>query len=130
MMAVLIVASACGLFTVMYWPAAGAYLFLALGPLIVGIARPNSTLPLRPNEALILLVVAVLGVRVLLLMLCRRYRAVPFDRLDRALLALTAAASLLPLVWRSARGFELSKDDLLYALVMVKYFVLFRAFRS
>jgi len=35
----------------------------------------------------------------------------------------------MPVLWRYARGLTLSQDDLLYAVVLIKYYVLFRVFR-
>jgi hypothetical protein len=113
---------------VVVWPVFGAYLLLFATPLIAGVAR--GSVPLRPNEMLLLLVAVGLGVRILLLMLSGRYRAPCLDRMDGALLLLAATGSAVPLLWRSARGLPLSADDLLYALVLIKYYVLFRVIRA
>ena len=122
-----IIASACFL-AVIFRPAFGAYLLLLVTPLIGGIAR--GPIPLRPNEMLLLLVAAALAVRVVLLMLSQRYRTPRFDRMDVALLLLAATSSVLPVLWRIARDLPLTQDDLLYALVLIKYYVLFRVFRG
>ena len=84
-----IIASACFL-AVIFRPAYGAYLLLLVSPLIGGVAR--GPIPLRPNEMLLLLVAAALAVRVVLLMLSRRYRMPRFDRMDAALLLLAATS--------------------------------------
>jgi hypothetical protein len=118
-------------FAAVVWrPLFGACLFLLANPLIVGIARGQFGVPLRLNEALLIFILAALGVRALLLMLSGRYRATPFDRMDAALLGLVVTGSALPLFWRDARNLALSTDDLLYAAVLVKYYGLFRLFRS
>ena len=122
-----IIASACFL-AVILRPAFGAYLLLFVTPLIGGIGR--GPIPLRPNEMLLLLVAAALAVRVVLLMLSRRYRTPRFDRMDAALLLLAATSSVLPVLWRIARDLPLTQDDLFYALVLIKYYVLFRVFRG
>ena len=129
--AVLLAALGAAVFAaIVCWPLLGACLFLLANPLIVGIARGQVGVVLRPNEALLLFILAALGVRMLLLMLCGRYRAAPFDNMDVALLGLVATGSALPVLWRDARSLPLSGDDILYAFVLVKYYALFRLFRS
>jgi hypothetical protein len=128
MMAILgIVAGVCSV-AIVFRPAIGSYLLLFTTPLIGGIAR--GPVPLRPNEMLLLLVAAALAVRVVLLMLSRRYRSPRFDRMDAALLLLAATSSALPVLWRMLRGLPLTQDDVLYSIVLIKYYVLFRVFRG
>jgi hypothetical protein len=111
-------------------PEYGAYLILLANPLIVGIARGQSGLILRPNELLIAFVLITILMRGVLLARAQRRSYVVFDRLDTALLVLVGAGSVTPVLWRYARGLTLSEDDLLYALVLLKYYALFRVFRS
>jgi hypothetical protein len=115
---------------IVWQPLFGAWLFLLASPLIAGIGRGTLGAVLRPNEALLLFILAALGVRALLLMLSGRYRPAAFDSMDWALLALAGTGSVLPLLWREARDLPLSSDDILYALVLVKYYALFRLFRG
>jgi hypothetical protein len=111
-------------------PLLGAWLFLLLNPFLVGIARGQLGVPLRPNELLLLFLLAAVAVRSLLLMLCRRYEAPPFDGMDAALLGMVATGSLMPILVQQARGLPSSTDDVLYAVVLVKYYALFRLFRG
>jgi hypothetical protein len=115
---------------IVFRPLVGACLFLLANPLIVGFARGEIGIALRPNEVLLLFILAALGVRVLLLMLCGRYRMPKFDSMDAALLGLVATGSVMPVLWRAVRGLPLSTDDLLYAAVLVKYYALYRLFRG
>lgn len=110
------------------WPAFGAYLLLFTTPLLTGLAR--GAIPLRPNEMLLLAVLFAMAVRVVLLMLCRQYQLPHLDRMDFALIALSVSSSLLPVLWCLARAVPLTQDDLLYSLVFVKYYALYRVFRS
>lgn len=107
----------------------GAYLYLLLTPLIVGIARGNS-LPIRPNEALLGLIVVAVATRLLVLSLRGEAQRITVNRLEVAILLLAVCASILPLTLRYVRGQPISDDDLLYAAVLWKYFVAYRVFRE
>lgn len=111
-------------------PEYGAYIILLANPLIVGIARGQLGSILRPNEFLVAFVLIAICVRGILLVHSQRRSYVVFDQLDTALLVLVGAGSVAPVLWRYARGLSLSEDDLLYALVLLKYYALFRVFRS
>jgi hypothetical protein len=111
-------------------PEYGVYIILLANPLIVGIARGQLGSVLRPNEFLLAFVLIAICVRGVLLVRRQRRSYVSYDRLDTALLFLVAAGSVLPVLWRYARGLTLSEDDLLYAVVLLKYYALFRLFRS
>lgn len=119
------------LFLMIVWqPALGPCVFLGLNPLIVGIARGQvGSSMLRPNEVLLGCILAAAGIRTVLLMLSGAWRPTPFDRMDAVLLGLAGMSSMLPLTWRVLRGYELSQDDVLYAMVLIKYYALFRVFR-
>lgn len=110
-------------------PEYGAYIILLAGPLIVGIARNQLGSVLRPNEFLLAFVLIAICVRGVLLVRAQRRSYVSYDPLDSALLFLVAAGSVVPVLWRYARGLTLSEDDLLYAVVLLKYYALFRVFR-
>jgi hypothetical protein len=111
-------------------PEYGAYIILLANPLIVGIARGQLGSMLRPNELLLAFVLSAICIRGVLPADGQRRSFVGFDQLDAALLILVSAGSVAPVLWRYARGLALSVDDLLYALVLVKYYALFRVFRS
>jgi hypothetical protein len=119
-----------GAVAIIFRPAFGAYLFLALNPLVVGIARGEVNSVMRVNELLLLLLVGMLATRAVILMLGGRYRAPPIDRIDMSLLFLVVTGSLVPPLWRWLRGLPLSEDDILYSAVLLKYYVLFRVFRG
>ncbi len=111
-------------------PEYGAYIILLANPLIVGIARGQLGSILRPNEFLLAFVLIAICIRGVLLVHGQRRSYVVFDQLDTALFVLVSAGSVAPVLWRYARGLTLSEDDLLYALVLLKYYALFRVFRS
>jgi hypothetical protein len=110
-------------------PEYGAYIIVLANPLIVGIARGQFGSVLRPNEMILAFVLIAICARGILLAVGQRRNDVHFDRLDTALLFLVGAGSVAPVLWRYARGLSLSEDDLLYAVVLVKYYALFRVFR-
>jgi hypothetical protein len=111
-------------------PSLAAYLFLLINPLIVGVARDALMPVLRPNELLLLVLLTAIGVRVVLLMLSRTYHPPPFDRMDIAFVLLAVTGSLLPLALRYVRSSPVTSDDILYAIVLWKYFALYRLIRS
>jgi hypothetical protein len=129
-MLVLTIPAALAFVAIVRWPVFGAWLFLALTPLIVGIARGAMSGVLRPNELLLLLLVAASGVRIVLLALSQHYRLPRFDRMDLLILGLIATGSLMPLAWLMLRGLKPTQDDILYAAVFWKYYVLYRIFRG
>jgi hypothetical protein len=111
-------------------PQLGAYLYLIVTPLIVGVARGDTLGILRPNEALLALIAVALALRAVFIMLqVRPYRFV-LDRIDLALVLMASCASILPLTFRFGRGLPISGDDLLYAVVLWKYVVVYRVFRE
>ncbi|HYC02315.1 MAG TPA: hypothetical protein VED40_03430 [Azospirillaceae bacterium] len=111
-------------------PAVGAYAFLLLSPLVAGIARGELLPAVRPNELLLLLVAAALLCRMVLLMLQGRPLRAPVSRIDVLLILLATAASVLPLALLHARGQPVTADDLFYALVLWKYYLLYRIIRA
>jgi hypothetical protein len=114
---------------VMSRPKLGAWLYLLATPFIVGIAR-NGAVPIRPNEALLILIVAALVTRALILRLAGQSSRPQVDHMDLALVVLATTSSILPLLFRYGRDLPISTDDILYALVMWKYYVVYRIFRS
>jgi len=111
-------------------PQFGAYLWLLANPLVVGIARGDYLPVLRPNEALLLLIVAALATRAVLLELAGHPLRIRFDQIDLVLILLAVTSSILPMLMRYGRGLPVSQDDILYAFVLWKYYVLFRVFRG
>jgi hypothetical protein len=111
-------------------PEYGAYIILLANPLLVGIARGQLGSILRPNEFLLAFVLIAICARSVLLARPQERSCASFDQLDTALLFLVGTGSVLPVLWRYGRGLALSQDDLLYALVLIKYYASFRIFRS
>jgi hypothetical protein len=101
-------------------PALGGYLVIGLTPLTAGIDRGHAVPVLRPSEAIALAVGVALAARALV-----RWRtgAAPRLRLSRIELAMVLMAlsnSIVPMLWMTARQQAVTKDDILYALVMWK----------
>ena len=111
-------------------PEFGAWLYLLATPLIVGIARDSVMPILRPNEALLILILGALGARIVALSLAGRPWRPQLDRIDLALVVLATTSSILPLLLRYGRGLPISADDVLYAVVLWKYYLVYRLFRE
>ena len=110
-------------------PIIGAGLWMMLGPLIVGIARGEGAMVLRPNEALLVVIMASLGLRSIWLR-HRGHAWLPQPcPADFAMAALAVTGCVMPLAIRYGRGLEIAADDVLYALVFVKYLVVYALFR-
>jgi putative peptidoglycan lipid II flippase len=110
-------------------PALAAYLVITLTPLTVGISR-GSALPLiRPNEALALLVGATLALRGLVRLRTGWQTRLRVDRVEVAMLLMAVANSVIPLGWMMVRAEPISKDDLLYSLVLWKLLGLYAIVR-
>ena len=111
-------------------PHFGAYLYVAVTPLIVGMPRGDLVPIVRPNEALLALILAALAARALVIIARDgRYRLTS-DRMDLALILLATFGSIVPLLLRYGRGLPISTDDLLYAMVFWKYYLVYRVFRT
>ncbi|MBV9451227.1 MAG: hypothetical protein JO345_35610 [Streptosporangiaceae bacterium] len=115
---------------VMVRPALVAYLLIFLTPLIVGI-NAGALIPLlRPNEALIALFGVAIAVRWLVQARTGDRRWPAFDRVDATLIALAVTSSILPLMMMVARQRAITKDDLLYCIVIWKLFAEYVIVRS
>ena len=105
---------------VMARPAVAAYLLIFVTPLVAGI-NGGSVVPLvRPNEALMALLGAAIGVRWLARLRTGGIRWPRVDRVDVALVALGVASSVLPLAMMLVRQRPVSQVDLLYSIVLWK----------
>jgi peptidoglycan biosynthesis protein MviN/MurJ (putative lipid II flippase) len=118
--AVLAVACAGLVGWVLARPAVAAYLLIFVTPLVVGISGGSVVPLIRPNEALIALLGAVIGLRWLIRLRSGAFRWPRMDRVDVALIALGVTSSLLPLAMMLVRQRPISKDDLLYCIVLWK----------
>lgn len=111
-------------------PALAAYLLIALTPLTAGINRGSAVPVLRPQEALALLVGGTLAARGVVRLRSGRLPAIRLDALECALLLMAVAGSLVPLLWMTVRQQAISRDDILYALVLWKYLGLYVIIRA
>lgn len=113
-------------------PALAASFLIVASLLLAGIDRGVLIPFLRPQEAVLGLVVVGLLVSVVGGAVTGRMRlTLRFDRIDVALIAMALAASVLPLalmVWRNEPKIEL--DDLLYALQLWKFYAVFLVVRA
>jgi putative peptidoglycan lipid II flippase len=105
---------------VMARPAAAAYLLIFVTPLVAGVSAGSVVPLLRPNEALIALFGAAIGLRWLAGLRSGGVRWPRMDRIDIALAALGITSSVLPLAMMAVRQRPISTDDLLYCFVLWK----------
>ena len=129
----LAMAAAVGLLAVALvalWPVGGVYALLVLTPLTAGIDRGTLIPVLRPNEAVCGIVAAGLIVRWLATLQSVQQIRLRVDPVLMSIVALAVADSVLPLVWMRMRGAPVSSDDLLYALVLWKFLVVFLVVRG
>ncbi|MFN2559710.1 MAG: hypothetical protein ABR571_00210 [Jatrophihabitans sp.] len=111
-------------------PEFGAYLVVAVSPLIAGIDRGHLLPLIRPSEALVLLVGAALILRAGL-----RHRTgfrlrPRLSRLEAGLVLMAACNSILPLLCMAARHRPITQDDILYALVLWKFLGIYAIVRA
>ena len=109
-------------------PVLAAYLVITLTPLTVGISL-DSSLPIRPNEALAFLVGAALALRGLVGLRSGWQTRLRVDRVEVAMLLMAVAGSVIPLLWVMVRAEPISRDDLLYSLVLWKLLGLYAIVR-
>lgn len=103
-------------------PALAVYILVGLTPLIAGIDRGLAIPVLRPNEALLVLVGAGLLARGVIRATGGASFRPRLDTLDISLLLLAFTSSVLPLLWMMARHQDIVQDDLLYTVMMWKYY--------
>ena len=122
------VAAAALVIAIVLRPQFAAYVYLIATPLIVGIARGDALPILRPNEALLAIIILGLGIRALIAVLRGEPYRLSASGVDLAFILLAVCASALPLAFRLGRGEPVSTDDLLYAIVLWKYYAIYRVF--
>jgi murein biosynthesis integral membrane protein MurJ len=105
---------------VMARPPAAAYLLIFVTPLVVGISAGSVVPLLRPNEALIALLAVAIGLRWLAGLRGGDIRGPRLNRVDITLIALGVTSSVLPLAMMLVRQRPISRDDLLYCIVLWK----------
>ena len=105
------------------------FLWLCLCPLIVGIARGDGIFVLRPNELLLLLMGFAAGALLLRDFIDNRLVLPEWRKTDGAVMTLVVFGTLVPLLLGYGRGTQFVSDDILYAIVFVKYAMLYGLFR-
>ena len=111
-------------------PQVQAYLVLFANPLIVGIARGDLIPILRPDELLLILLLAAWAARIVLRLLAGRTVRPEFNSIDLAMFFLAVTSSVFPLLLRYNRGLAVTSDDFLYAIVLWKYLLLYWFYRG
>lgn len=108
-------------------PPLAAYILLFTTPLVVGIDRGQVLPVLHPSEAVAIGVGAGLVLRLLVFgrIGLRGQLAARLNRVDGAIVLLAITGSALPLLWMTIRGRHISHDDLLFALVLWKFYAIF-----
>ncbi|MDX6395287.1 MAG: putative peptidoglycan lipid flippase [Streptosporangiaceae bacterium] len=101
-------------------PATAGYLLIFLTPLVVGVDASHLVPLLRPNEALMVLFGALIGLRWLAGVRTGDRRWPRLDRVDIWLIALGLTSSVVPLMMMVARQRQITPDDLLYCIVIWK----------
>jgi hypothetical protein len=110
-------------------PEDAAYLTVGITPLVVGIDRGALIPLLRPNEALVGLLAAVLVAHAGIVYRRSGFIATRLQRIELALIALAITNSVIPAAWLTVRGVALTADDVTYALVIWKYLVVYGVIR-
>lgn len=110
-------------------PPVGALLLLGVTPLVVGIDRGVLLPVVRPNEALLLVALSGLLLRGLVHVTSGQPSRVRLHRVDKVLVLLAVTGSVLPLLWMYGRGRSITADDVLYAVALWKYLLLYAVVR-
>jgi hypothetical protein len=127
--ALVAVVAATAFVAVVVRPEIGAYTLITTTPLLAGIDRGALLPALRPSEALLLLVAAAIALRAALdAPAGHRLRLRP-SRIDLAILLVALTSSIVPLIWMTVRHRVIERDDVLYAIMVWKYYGVFIVFR-
>ncbi|MGI9609216.1 MAG: hypothetical protein ACR2NL_02875, partial [Acidimicrobiia bacterium] len=123
---VVIGAAAVGILAiaVLTWnhPPIAAYAMIAVGPVVVGFGRGQVLPVLRPNEAMLFGLCAILGARWLLY---SRRIVFKLNRVDFLIVALVLFGFLTPILLQLGRLRPVSADDAYYSLVFVRIALLY-----
>jgi len=111
-------------------PVTAAMLTISVTPLVAGIDRGRLIPMLRPNEALVALLSAILISRALIRARPGWRLNVRLSRLELSLVLMAVANSVLPIIWLLVRGHTVESDDISYALVLWKYLAVYAVVRA
>ena len=111
-------------------PPTAAYVLIAVGPLVAGIDRGALIPVARPNEALLVLVAVPLVLRGASCLAASGTLRLRLTALDASLWLLALASSVWPLFWMTVRERSITIDDLLYALTLWKFLVVYLVVRA
>jgi putative peptidoglycan lipid II flippase len=111
-------------------PTLAAYLLIVLTPLTTGINRGSALPLLRPNEALAVLVGGTLAARALVRLRTGQFPKLRLDRVELAMVIMAVTNSVVPLLWMLVRQHPITRDDLLYALVLWKFLGIYAIIRA
>lgn len=111
------------------WPALAAYLMIGLTPLIVGTGRGPTSLA-RPNEALALVLGGTLAVRGIVRISTGHMPRLRVGRVELVIVIMAVTNSFLMLLWMTVRQEQITRDDLLYSLVLWKLLGLYVLVRA
>jgi hypothetical protein len=103
-------------------PPVAAYVLIGVTPLIAGIDRDRLVPVLRPAEVLAFVLAGGLCAGGLIRLRTGRLPHLRLTRTDLSILALAVTSSVLPLAWMVVRHVDVTQDDILYALMMWKYY--------
>jgi hypothetical protein len=115
---------------VVWWrPAWAAYIVIVVTPLTAGIDRGRILPVLRPNEAVLFLMVATVIARYVLTARTGTVRVRRPSPIEWSLLALGACSSVLPILVMLTRSRAISADDINYSLVIWKLLLMYAVVR-
>jgi hypothetical protein len=111
-------------------PSVSAYVLIGVTPLVAGMDRGLVIPVLRPNEAVLALVAAGLTVRGVVRAASGSLPRPTVNSTDVSIIVLAVASSVVPLAWLLARGAAIGEDDVLYALMVWKYYGVYLVARA
>lgn len=111
-------------------PVTAAVLVACVTPLVAGIDRGRIFPVLRPHEALVTFLAAVLVLRAVVSAPTGHRWTLRLNGIEVCIVAMALANSIVPLSVMVMRGQEIAGDDLTYALVLWKYLALYAVVRA
>ncbi len=128
--ALALVVAAAAAVAVWLRPVTATILVAVVTPLVAGIDRGRLFPVLRPNEALVAFLAAVLVVRAVVSAPTGHRWRLRLNGIEVTLVAMALANSIVLLTVMVLRGQEIRGDDLTYALVLWKYLALYAVVRA